>query len=308
MDVRWIAAAMAALSTLSILYGIYLWQQERVLEERLERLVGREGELPTLRELELQRPFRERVLRSLLNEGVKMVSRFVPPRNLTLLDEKLIRAGRPGGLSALEFIAIRWFLTLLGGVLTTLLTWGQGMSVGKGLYMGILVGFLFYLYLHIWLNSRVRARQKAILRALPDALDLLTIAVDAGLGFDAALAKVAHRWENPLTEEFRRVLAELRMGVPRAEALRRMAYRTGVPELASFVAILIQSERLGASITRVLHAQADAMRTRRRQRAEEEAHKAPIKMMIPLVLFVFPALFIVIIGPALPQILAAFGK
>ncbi|NPA91031.1 MAG: type II secretion system F family protein, partial [Chloroflexi bacterium] len=108
--------------------------------------------------------------------------------------------------------------------------------------------------------------------------------------------------------EFRRVIAELQMGIPRAEALRRMAQRAGVPELTSFVVILIQSERLGASITRVLHAQAEAMRVRRRQRAEEEAHKAPVKMMIPLVLFVFPALFIVIVGPALPRLFAAFGK
>ncbi len=308
MDARWVAAAMAALSVITIIYGVYKWRQERALSERLDKLIGREATMPSLRELELQRPFKERVLRSLVDTGVTVIARFIPPHSLTRLDEKLIQAGRPGGLSALEFTALRWLLALIGGGAAAVVALSSGLPVGKGLYAGLLVGFLAYVYPHVWLNSRVRARQKEILKALPDALDLLTVAVDAGLGFDAALMKVAYRWDNALTQEFRRVLDELHMGVPRAEALRRMAQRTGVPELASFVAILIQSERLGASITRVLHAQADAMRTRRRQRAEEEAHKAPVKMMIPLVLFVFPALFIVIVGPALPLIMAAFGK
>jgi len=306
MSAGWLAAGIAAVAVLTLWYGIHKWRQEQQVAARLEQLVSRDTASLSPRELALQRPFRERVLRALLNEAVRVVSRFVPPTNLFLLEEKLIRAGHPGGLSAVEFVALRWLAAVLLGGIGFLVSLHRG--VGKGVYWGIALGMVGYFYPLIWLNGRVRARQKEILRALPDVLDLLTVAVDAGLGFDAALMKVAQRGENALVQEFRRVIAELQMGIPRAEALRRMAQRAGVPELTSFVVILIQSERLGASITRVLHAQAEAMRVRRRQRAEEEAHKAPVKMMIPLVLFVFPALFIVIVGPALPRLFAAFGK
>jgi tight adherence protein C len=166
---------------------------------------------------------------------------------------------------------------------------------------------LGYLLPTIWLRLRISRRQGDILRALPDALDLLTISVEAGLGFDAAMTKVTEKWDNQLSRAFVRVLVEIQMGTLRRDALRGMAERAGVPELTSFVAAIIQADQLGVSLARVLHIQSEQMRIRRRQRAEELAHQAPIKMMIPLVFLIFPALFVVLLGPALPSLRSAFG-
>ncbi len=300
-------SALAGLSIVLLLIGLYKMREEQEMADRLQALVAPQSEAVTLRDLELQRPFRERVVRSAIDSVIRMARYLVPAKSLQTVQEKLVKAGNPGHLSALDFTALRLLLAIALAVLSIFFGAGLGLSPGRVLYGALVLALVGYLYPNIWLNGRIRSRQKDILKSLPDALDLLTIAVDAGLGFDAALMKVVSRWDNALTQEFRQVLQEMQMGVPRAEALRHMTERTVVPELASFVAILVQSERLGASIVTVLHAQADAMRMRRRQRAEEEAHKAPVKMMVPLVLFVFPALFIVIIGPAVPRVLAAFG-
>jgi tight adherence protein C len=159
----------------------------------------------------------------------------------------------------------------------------------------LLLGFVFP---NIWLNTRINARQKAVFRAMPDALDLLTIAVEAGLGFDAAMAKVHEKWDNDLALEIGRVIQEIRLGKLRREALRDMAERLGVPEMTSFVAAVIQSEQLGVSMAKVLRIQSDQMRVRRRQMAEEEAHRAPIKMVFPIALLIFPSILIILLGPA----------
>ncbi|MFW6136308.1 MAG: type II secretion system F family protein, partial [Chloroflexota bacterium] len=155
--------------------------------------------------------------------------------------------------------------------------------------------------------QRVRSRQHEIARALPDALDMLSVGVEAGLAFESALLRVAEQWDNALTEEFRRAVREMRLGAGREEALRRMAERTGVEDLATFVAVLVQSTRLGVSIAQVLEAQAAQMRLKRRQRAEEQARKAGIKMIFPLVFLIFPAMFVVILGPSMPALLGFLG-
>ncbi len=158
-----------------------------------------------------------------------------------------------------------------------------------------LLGFYFP---QLWLGSKIARRQKGIRKALPDALDLLTICVEAGLGFDAAMAKVSEKWETELSMAFARVIQEVQLGKLRREALRDMAERIGIPEMTSFVAAIIQSEQLGVSMAKVLHIQADQMRMKRRQLAEEEAHKAPLKMLIPMALLIFPSLMIVLMTPA----------
>jgi tight adherence protein C len=160
---------------------------------------------------------------------------------------------------------------------------------------------------NIWLSTKISARKGAITRALPDALDLLTISVEAGLGFDLALAKVVEKWNNALTMEFARVLTEMRVGKPRRESLRDMVARTEVGDVTAFVAAIIQADQLGVSISRVLQIQSEQMRIRRRQRAEEKAHQAPVKMTFPMVFLIFPALLIVILGPAIPRIMETLG-
>jgi tight adherence protein C len=169
---------------------------------------------------------------------------------------------------------------------------------GKGLLYGIPAAVLGFYMPELWLQSKMTRRQNQIRKELPDALDLLTICVEAGLGFDAAMAKVYEKWDNEIAKAFGRVIREIQLGKLRREALRDMADRSGVPEVISFVAAVIQSEQLGVSMRKVLRIQADQMRIKRRQRAEEEAHKAPIKMLIPMALLIFPTICIVLMTPA----------
>ncbi|MDP2953856.1 MAG: type II secretion system F family protein, partial [Chloroflexota bacterium] len=169
-----------------------------------------------------------------------------------------------------------------------------------------LLGVLGYYLPLIWLGRKVKRRQGEILKALPDTLDLLTITVEAGLGFDAAMNLVTEKWDNELSWAFARTIAEIRMGKGRKVALRDMADRAEVPELTSFVAAIIQADQLGVSIARVLRIQSEQMRIRRRQRAEELAHQAPIKMMIPLTFLIFPAIFVILLGPAIPKLRDVF--
>jgi len=183
-----------------------------------------------------------------------------------------------------------------GGIFFVFLITKRSWLTGLGLStLFLVIGFMFP---DLWLTSRIKARQKSVFRALPDALDLLTICVEAGLGFDAAMAQVNMKWEDELALEFGRVLQEIRLGKLRREALRDMSDRLGVSELTSFVAAVIQSEQLGVSMAKVLRIQSDQMRVRRRQMAEEEAHRAPIKMIFPIGLLIFPSILMVLLGPA----------
>jgi tight adherence protein C len=166
-------------------------------------------------------------------------------------------------------------------------------------------GLGFYLLPTLWLSSQIRGRQAEIVKALPDALDLLTISVEAGLGFDAAMNKVAEKWSNELSVAFKRVIQEIQMGKLRREALRDMADRMDVSDVSSFVAAIIQADQLGVSIAKVLRIQSEQMRIRRRQRAEEKAHQAPVKMLFPMVFLIFPAILIVLLGPAILVLMAS---
>jgi tight adherence protein C len=178
---------------------------------------------------------------------------------------------------------------------------------GKLVVWYVIVCFFIGLYFpNFWLKRRVRRRKRAITLALPDALDMMSICVDAGLGFEAAIQKIASQWENELATEFRRMIHELRMGVDRSKAMHHMVERTGVPDVASFAAVLIQADQLGISIRDVLKSQSKQMRIKRRQRAEEQAQKVPIKMLFPLIVFIFPSMFMIILGPAAVRFVEAF--
>jgi tight adherence protein C len=158
--------------------------------------------------------------------------------------------------------------------------------------------FLGYYFPSMWLNSKIKRRQQSIVRALPDALDLLVICVEAGLGFDMAMGKVYEKWDNELSIAFGRVLREIQLGKPRREALRDMSRRMDVPDVTAFIAAIIQADQLGVSMSKILRVQSDQMRVKRRQRAQEKAHQAPVKMMIPMVFLIFPAIWIVLLGPS----------
>jgi tight adherence protein C len=230
----------------------------------------------------------------------ELATRFTPQNALQNTARQLELAGNPRGIDPTIVWAARFIMALvLGGLMVFLFTvatvnWTLGRKV---LIIGLATIFGFYMP-ELLLRSRINRRQKSIRRAMPDALDLLTICVEAGLGFDAAMSKVNEKWENDLSMAFGRVLREIQLGKLRREALRDMADRIGIAEMTSFVAAIIQSEQLGVSMAKVLRIQADQMRIKRRQLAEEEAHKAPIKMLFPMGLLIFPSLLIILLGPA----------
>jgi len=289
-------AIMVTVSVVMVTVGLSRTRADSQVQARLEHYGTR---ATTLNDLELERGFGERIVKPALSRAARKLASMAPQETLARARRQLELAGNPGKLRAVDFIGLRALCGLAVGVLVFLMAQASGLGMGAGLLFGVLLGTLGYMLPVMWLGSRIKQRKQAILCALPDALDLLTISVEAGLGFDAALAKVTEKWDNPLTEEFGRVLAEIRVGKLRREALRDMAERAEVPELKSFVAAIIQADQLGASIGRILHVQAAQMRMKRRQRAEEAAQKAPIKMLIPLVFLIMPALFIVLLGPAL---------
>jgi tight adherence protein C len=266
------------------------------------------GESVSLEEAELQQPFVERVVLPMIEKIGEMSTRFTPQKLLQETTLKLELAGNPGRIDAATFLATRFVGAALfgGGLLLVALsarTWPVGrIVVVVGLFT--VIGFFFP---QLWLQSRINRRQTEVRKALPDALDLLTICVEAGLGFDAAMAKVAEKWENELSLMFGRTIREVQLGKTQREALRDMADRIGLPELTSFVAAVIQSQILGVSLAKVLRIQSDQMRMKRRQFAEELAHKAPVKMIIPMAILTFPSIMIILMAPAAFQIAGAFG-
>jgi len=265
----------------------------------LDRLAEYGERTLTLEEIELSQPFSQRIIKPIIKGMAQFIGRFAPQRNIENMRRRLELAGKPYGWGPTEFLGVRGLAGILLAVLAFLLMTVTGQPAGKRLLATLVAaGLGFYLLPTLWVSSRITNRQTEIVKALPDALDLLTISVEAGLGFDAAMSKVASKWENELSLAFTRVIQEIQMGKLRREALRDMADRMDVPDVTSFVAAIIQADQLGVSIAKVLRIQSEQMRIRRRQRAEEKAHQAPVKMLFPMAFLIFPALFIVLLGPA----------
>lgn len=270
------------------------------IEERLAQFAERPM---TLEEIELSQPFKDRVLMPSLMRIARSMARFTPRSNIEKLRQKLVEAGSPSKLGVNEFLGLRMVFAGMCGGSVFLLFAITGSPLNQLLLFPLLVAVIGYMIPGIWLDRKIKARRKEIQLALPDAIDLLTISVEAGLGFDPAMQRVVEKWENALTREFARMLSEMRIGKSRREAMRELAARCNVDDLNVFISSIIQADQLGVSITQVLRTQSRQMRVRRRQRAEEAAHKAPIKMIFPMVLLIFPAMYVVILGPAVPQIL-----
>lgn len=297
-----IIAALLIGGLLLIVFIVRQMNQSRIISERLNQYT----EL-SLEELELQQPFRERVLIPLFRSLLNALGRFGLKQNQERIRRNLQLAGNPGNISPEMFIGLRVTLAIVLVMVSSPLVFGRLplMQAIGGISIAAMIG---YILPGIWLDRKIRERKKNILKALPDALDLLCISVEAGLAFDLALQRVAQKWDNELSREFQRVLQDIRLGRTRREALRDLAARTGVDDVQTFVSAVIQADQLGVSMAKILRIQSDQLRTRRRQRAEEAAQKAPVKMLIPMVFLIFPALFVVILGPAVPRLIAAFWR
>ncbi len=292
-----VIAAAAAVAIILIALGLAGGSAVDPVQARLTQLGTMQAR--NLEEIELQQPFLDRTLRPLAGRLSGTVSRFASASFTQTTEKRLAMAGNPGDLRVADWLGIKAISAIAFAILFFLVfTFLLGTDTVIGVLLGV-VGIAFgYIAPEFWLGRRVRGRQHAILLQIPDALDLLTISVRAGLGFDAALGKVVEKMVGPLTDEFRRALAEVRMGKARRDALRDIVPRTDVGPLTNFIGAIIQAEQLGVSISKVLQVQSEQLRIERRQRAEAMAAKAPIKMLFPLVGCIFPSLFIVILGPA----------
>jgi len=266
---------------------------QAVVRQRLDRYTS-EADFDT----DLRRPFAERVVAPALRRSARVLLSLTPQQILDDTAQRLEAAGSPRFLGATEFVGLQMVIGVLMGLgVFSVLTLMHMPTPVKVLFFILIFG-LGVLIPKVVLTRMVEARRMRIRKALPDVLDLLIVSVEAGLALDGAMSLVIDKMKGPLSEEFSRVLREIRTGAARIDAMRDMATRCGVQELRSFVSALYQAEQLGASIGDVLRAQADQLRVNRRQRAEEAAHKMPVKLLFPLIFLIFPALLIVILGPA----------
>jgi len=293
-------AVLAAGAVLLITFGVAARPSEDAVQARLSQLVVQPK---SLEEMEMQRPFSDRVLRPMVQRMAR-AGRRQEGGMIAKIDAKLQRAGYPGGLRGADWMGVKLLsgigfavLFLLLGLLMT------GGSFVVALFFGFFGVGIGYIAPEFWLGRKGRARSFKMVLQLPDALDLLTISVEAGLGFDAALAKCVEKMEGPLIDEFRQALAEVRMGRTRREALRDLATRADAQPVSNFIGAIVQAEQLGVPIAKVLQIQSNQLRIERRQRAEEAAAKAPVKMLFPMVGCIFPTIFIVILGPAVVTIM-----
>jgi tight adherence protein C len=249
--------------------------------------------------------FGTRVVGPIMGRGTNLLGNLLPKSLLSGVEKKLMIAGEP--MTMQGFLTMVLVATAASAGFGFLLVFAMGATIGP-IQLAIMGGLAlvgFYMPFHI-VTSRAKTRQNTIIKSLPDAFDLITTCVEAGLGLDAALARVAEKVPGPFAQELSRSLRDIALGKSRKDALKELGFRTQVPDLMQFCNAVIQAETMGSSVGTVLRVQAEQLRVRRRQRAEEQAYKAPVKMLFPLVLCIFPTLFIVILGPAIITIMAGF--
>jgi|SRR5579872_1814727 len=258
----------------------------------------------SLVELELQMPRVERILNPVRRRLARFVRQFTPGGTIEKIQERLAQAGNPRNLTVQDFLGAKGMAAVaLAGLAFLAMTFVLHPSFTKFVLFLAVSAVLGFFLPDLWVRQLIKRRQAEIQRYLADAIDILAISVEAGQGFDGALSTLSSRKQNALTYEFDRFRLEVQAGKSRREAFRDLALRTGVEDLLQFVAAMIQADQLGIGVSQVLKSQSDELRVKRRQRAEEKARQAPIKMLFPLIFLMFPALFIVILGPALPQLM-----
>lgn len=296
-----------AVSLLCLALFQLLFSKRLTLVARLDIFTRKSGP-KTFDEEKLSASFAERVLKPIVIRLAEKITNLVPTQKSVGLQRRLVLAGNPGELSPGEFMLIHYGLMAGLALLAFMLGITGGSQPGLMLVLTAIGAIIGFVLPNVYLSNRSSSRTQEIQQNLPDVLDLLTVSVEAGLGFDAALVKVVDKTTGVLADLFNRMLQEIKMGKPRREALKDMAQNTGNEDLQSFISSLVQADQLGISIGNVLRIQSEQMRGKRRQIAEEKAMKAPVKMLIPMILFIFPTMFIVLLGPAMIELVATIGK
>ncbi|UCZ53139.1 type II secretion system F family protein [Bacillus shivajii] len=296
-----------------LLVGLWSWRKERqkAISKRISLLTG-EGELiqgtnNTIgRDDETKQSFFKRMIEPFWKQFKRSFQRNVEQKKQEKIEQKLLKAGKPFGMTPFEFRLVQVLFLLIFPLTATGLSILLGLSGGR-MVLVVLLSFVAGLYFPVfYLKSKTEERNKKAIRELPDFIDLVTVSIEAGLGFDSALSKVVAKKEGVLSSEFQRCLEEMRLGKTRKEALSGVRERLEVDDVKLLIGSIIQAEQLGVGMVQILRVQSNEIRERRKQRAEEAAMKAPIKMLFPLVLFIFPCIFIVLLGPAIIQIFETF--
>lgn len=296
-----LVATFSAVMLCGLVFEASIGQRRRsakLLEARLENVAV------SLRDQDLQQSFVARVILPGFSGLGKVAQRLTPLGLRRRLAQKLVLAGSPAGWDAEKVAAFKFVGLGAGSVLGVMI--GAGSGGAKTVAITLLLGGIGYFAPDALLSGRAQRRQLAIQKALPDTMDLLTISVEAGLGFDAAMAQVVRNVDGPLSQEIARMLHELQLGVSRADAFRKLADRTDVDELRAFVVSMIQANKFGVGIANVLRAQAKELRMKRKQRAEQKAMQTPVKILFPLIFCVLPSLFVVVLGPGVIRIFHSF--
>jgi tight adherence protein C len=296
----WLVAFAFVSGAASALYALLPDDREEVVRRRVRQVALPSAPADTLEVANLRRPLTERVLAPALRHLQGVLARIAPDRMRERLEVLLREAGLPPRVESL--LTTKFLAAAVGFASAAALFRSRGQAAA--LALGAVAAAALWLLPDARLRRLAAARRRAVERVLPEVLDLLCISVEAGLGFDGAVQKVAEKFAGPVAAEFSLYLREVALGRPREEALRAMAARVRVPDLQALVAVIIQADRLGVSLARVLRVQAEDLRVRRRQRAEERAMQIPVKLLFPLVFFIFPAVFAVLLGPAVLHIVA----
>lgn len=255
----------------------------------------------------LQNPLQQRIVGSLANWLLALCNQVIPKGAVGRIDNKLEKAGRPWGMRASDFLAIEAIIAITTGLLAWFSLRALSVAASQRMLSSLSLTALLVYLPWFMLARTATIRLRDIRKRLPEIMDLLVVSVEAGLSFELALVKVSDKFKGPIGLEFRRVLREIQLGRPRKDAFKDMAQRVNLTELSSFLNAVIQSEQLGVGMGNILRMQADHMREKRQQWIEEQAMKVPVKMIVPLVLFVFPSIFIVILGPAILNIIKVLG-
>lgn len=280
-------------------FGLYRTSTKYTISQRLDKM--RQPDVPTTEE-ELNQPFMQHIILPMGEAMARLVRRYTPTKTRERTEARLHMAGLAPRVTAPQVIGLCWITAGICGLSMVVLAARTDLSLpwrAVIVVLGVVGGHAVPQFI---LSRRVRERQEAILMTLPYAIDILSISVEAGMGFDAAVAYTARKVKGALADEFSKTLNEARLGKPRLDALDELGKRTGVEELRIFTTAVVHASRLGSSLANTLRIQADSIRVRRRQRVQEKAMKAPVKLVIPLVAFIFPALLIVIVGPAMINI------
>ncbi|WHH60534.1 type II secretion system F family protein [Petroclostridium sp. X23] len=293
---------------IALIYAVYsiTASNKNIITKRLDKISLEKS--MDVREEELRKPFLIRIVQPAVRQMTGFMLKVTPKEIINSYEMKIIAAGNPFNYGVNEWLTTQMFFMLVVPVFTVILGMVSDAAIEKILLFAVLEIIVGAFGPSMILITKTQQRQKEITKTLPDILDLLTVSVEAGLGFDAALGKVVEKMPGVLAKEFDKVLQEIKMGKPRKDALRNMSDRLGVVDVTTFIASVIQADQLGVSIGNVLRVQSDQMRVRRRQRAQEKAMKAPIKMLLPMVFFIFPTIFTVLLGPVVIRLMETFAK